>query len=116
MSYYDDRMAEIAARPCPHDEPTATSEQRGLFGVLTLVGIGLCFTPIAVLGVGMVLAFGLLWLCAPVVAKVEAERIEETRETGGVGKFIQTVMLILFFGALALCLAVGAMLVMMGGK
>jgi len=119
MSYYDDRMAEIAAQreQVAPDEPTATSEYRGLFGVLTLVGVGLCFTPVAVLGVGMVISFGILWLCAPVVEQAEVETIDETQATGdGLGPFIKTVLTMLFFGALAIVLAVGVMIIMMGGK
>ena len=98
------------------DEASATRSYRRLFGILTAVGACLCVTPLAVLGAGMVIAFGLLWLCAPVVATLEEETIEETRETGGgVGKFIQTVMLMLFLGALAIGLAVLVMAAMMGG-
>ena len=98
------------------DEATETGTNRSLWGWLTIIGIVLCFTPVALLGVGMAIAFGLLWLCAPVVETLEQETIEDTRETGGgVVKFIQTVMLMLFVGALAIGLAVLAMMVMLGG-
>lgn len=98
------------------DEPTATGDSRGLWGWLAVLGILLCFTPVALLGVGMAIAFGLLWLCAPVVETLEQETIEDARETGGgVGKFIRTVLLMVFFGVMAIGLAVLVMLAMIGG-
>lgn len=94
-----------------------TKSYRGLWGFLAIVGACLCVTPVALLGTGMVIAFGLLWLCSPVVEKLEQETIEDTRETGGgVGKFIQTVMLMLFLGALAIGFAVLFMMVRIGGQ
>lgn len=98
------------------NEASATGTNRSLWGWLTLAGIGLCFTPVSLLGVGMAISFGLLWLCAPVVETLEEECIEDTRETGGgVVKFIQTVMLMLFIGAVAIGLAVLVMVAMIGG-
>lgn len=98
------------------DEATTTGDSRSLWGWLTIVGIGLCFTPVALLGVGLAVSFGLLWLCAPVVETLEEECIEDARETGGgVVRFIQTVMTMLFIGALAIGLALAVMMVMLGG-
>ena len=94
-----------------------TSSYRGLWGFLAIVGACLCVTPVALLGAGMVIAFGLLWLCSPVVEKLERETIEDARETGGgVGKFIKTVITMLFLGALAIGFSVLVMMVMLGDK
>ena len=98
------------------NEPSVTRSYRTLWGFLAIVGACLCVTPVALLGAGMVIAFGLLWLCSPVVEKLERETIEEARETGGgVGKFVQTVMTMLFLGALAIGFAVLAMMVLLRG-
>jgi len=114
MSYYDESATRTTTAQT--DEATATGDSRSLWGWLAIAGVGLCFTPIIVLGVGMAISFGLLWLCAPVVETLEQETIEDVRETGGgVGKFIQTVMLMVFFGALAIGLALFVMLAVMTG-
>lgn len=113
MSYYDESATRTTTTQA--NEPTVTGANRSLWGWLTIAGIGFCFTPIMLLGVGMTIAFGLLWLCAPVVETLEQETIEDARETGGgVGKFIQTVMLMIFFGALAIGMAILVMLAMLG--
>lgn len=113
MSFYDESATRTSAQA---DEATATGDSRSLWGWLAIAGVGLCFTPVALLGVGMAISFGLLWLCAPVVETLEQETIEDARATcGGVGKFIQTVMLMIFFGAVAIGLAVLVMLAMIGG-
>lgn len=113
MSYYDESATRTAAQT---DEPTATGTHRGPWGFLAIVGACLCVTPAALLGAGMTIAFGLLWLCAPVVETLEQETIEDTRETGGgVGKFIKTVAMMLCFGVVAIVLAVFVMLAMIGG-
>lgn len=111
MSVYDESATRTATQT---DEPTATGAHRGLWGLLAIVGACLCVTPLALLGVGLVIAFGLLWLCAPVAETLEEECIENTRETGGVGKFIRAVAMMICFGAVAILLAVFVMLAMMG--
>jgi flagellar basal body-associated protein FliL len=64
----------------------------------------------------MVVTFGLLWLCAPVVETVEAEMHQEARATrGGCSQLLLIAVLILVFGTLATGGGVGAML-MMGAK
>jgi len=114
MSYYDESATRTAAQT---DEATATGDSRSLWGWLAIAGVGLCFTPIIVLGVGMAISFGLLWLCAPVVETLEQETIEDVRETGGgVGKFIKTVAMMLCFGVVAIVLAVFVMLAMMEAR
>lgn len=98
------------------DEQNVTRGYRGLFGTLAAVGACLCVTPLAVLGVGMVLAFGILWLCAPIVEQSESECIEDTRQSGdGTSAFWRTVGIMLIVGFLAILLGGGAMMAMIGG-
>jgi len=105
------------ARPqAGQDETTVTSGYRDLFGLLAAVGACLCVTPAIVLGIGMAIAFGLLWLCLPVVEQAEQECIEDTRQTDdGTSAFWRTVGIMLVIGFFAILLGGGAMLAMLGG-
>lgn len=97
-------------------EQTVTSGYRDLFGLLAAVGACLCVTPAIVLGAGMFIAFGILWLCTPVVEQAERECIEETRQSGdGASAFWRTVGIMLIVGFFAILLGGGAMLAMLGG-
>ena len=112
--YYDERI-ERGDR-ADTDERTVTSGYRSLFGGLAVTGLVLCATPAIVLGMGMVIAFGILWICTPVVEQAEQECIEETRNDGdGAGSFWRTVGIMLLIGFLAILLGGGAMLAMLNG-
>ena len=97
------------------DESTVTRGYRDLFGLLAAVGACLCVTPAIVLGIGMAIAFGILWLCTPVVEEAERACIEETRQTGdGDGAFWRTVGIMLIVGFFAVLFGGGAMMAMLG--
>jgi len=96
-------------------ESTVTRGYRDLFGLLAAVGGCLYVTPAFVIGIGMTIAFGILWLCTPVVEEAERECIEETRQSGdGAGAFWRTVGIMLIVGFFAILLGGGAMLAALG--
>jgi hypothetical protein len=97
------------------DESTVTSGYRDLFGLLAAVGACLCVTPAFVIGIGMAIAFGILWLFMPAVEEAEQDCIEETRQSGdGAGAFWRTVGIMLIVGFFAVLFGGGAMMAMLG--
>ena len=95
------------------DQDTATTTARGVAGLMAIVGIVWCFTPLAPLGAVVAIIGGVVWLLAPATEPSRQQMVDEVEAGGsGCGPALATVALIVVILALAGLLAFG---VVVGG-
>ena len=84
------------------DQDTATTTARGVAGLMAIVGIVWCFTPLAPLGAVVAIIGGVVWLLAPATEPSRAEMVVAVEAGGsGCGPALVTVALIVIVMALA---------------
>ena len=92
------------------DQDTATTTARGVAGLMAIVGIVWCFTPLAPLGAVVAIIGGVVWLLAPATEPSRQQMVAEVEAGGsGCGPALATVVMIIVIMALAGLLAFGAM-------
>ena len=92
------------------DQDTATTTARGVAGLMAIVGIVWCLTPLAPLGAVMTIIGGVVWLLAPATEPSRQQMVAEVEAGGsGCGPALATVVMIIVIMALAGLLAFGAM-------
>ena len=95
------------------DQDTATTTARGVAGLMAIVGIVWCLTPLAPLGAVMTIIGGVVWLLAPATEPSRQQMVAEVEAGGsGCGPALATVALIVVIMALAGLAAFG---VVVGG-
>ena len=95
------------------DQDTATTTARGVAGLMAIVGIVWCFTPLAPLGAVVAIIGGVVWLLAPATEPSRQQMVDEVEAGGsGCGPALATVALIVVILALAGLAAFG---VVVGG-
>ena len=93
------------------DQDTATTTARGVAGLMAIVGIVWCFTPLAPLGAVVAIIGGVVWLLAPATEPARQQMVAEVESGGsGCGPALATVAMIVIILALAGLLA-GAIVV-----
>ena len=93
---------------------STTSFVRGWGGLLFIVGVVACFTPVAPLGAVMAIVGAVMWLAAPANAERTQQMVDEAGQGGGCGSGLAAVLFAVIVMALAGLLAVGAGVAMVG--
>ena len=95
------------------DQDTATTTARGVAGLMAIVGIVWCWTPLAPLGAVLAIVGIVVWLLAPATEPSRQQMVDEVEAGGsGCGPALATVALIVVILALAGLAAFG---VVVGG-
>ena len=95
------------------DQDTATTTARGVAGLMAIVGIVWCWTPLAPLGAVLAIVGVVVWLLAPATEPSRQQMVDEVEAGGsGCGPALATVALIVVILALAGLAAFG---VVVGG-